>query len=382
MRRAPWLLRPGSFRRRPPRWPSASWPPSRRRAAATRRKVEVHERLEAPDRAGDPAAGPEDRPGRRAAELHRELRAHVDLPEADRLHREVERGHRRQGEEGRRARHPLRARAGRGLRDEEGDRQARRGAGRAGPQAGGGGRGRRQGGRGAARRGQGDPGQVPGRGRPLGHGGQAAQARGRAGRGRPADPPRVDQPVEVERRRAGRGEGDHREGGGGAALQAGHARQGQGRRRRRPGRPGRGHQRGEADRGVGRLPHAPRALRRRDRRPATPTPATSSCPPRATPRPCRVPPPVARRDAAPIYVVDRTDIVRIFVDIPEQDANYVHDRDQGDRARPGRTATSRSRAPSRGPPGPSTSRAGRSAPRSTCPTPAASSCPGCTPTPR
>ena len=49
---------------------------------------------------------------------------------------------------------------------------------------------------------------------------------------------------------------------------------------------------------------------------------------------------------------------------------------------PGRTATSRSRAPSRAPPGPSTSRAGRSAPRSTCPTPAASSCPGCTPTPR
>jgi multidrug efflux pump subunit AcrA (membrane-fusion protein) len=28
--------------------------------------------------------------------------------------------------------------------------------------------------------------------------------------------------------------------------------------------------------------------------------------------------------AAPIYVVDRTDIVRIFVDIPEEDANYVH----------------------------------------------------------
>jgi HlyD family secretion protein len=27
--------------------------------------------------------------------------------------------------------------------------------------------------------------------------------------------------------------------------------------------------------------------------------------------------------AAPIYVIDRTDIVRIFVDIPEQDANYV-----------------------------------------------------------
>jgi multidrug efflux pump subunit AcrA (membrane-fusion protein) len=28
--------------------------------------------------------------------------------------------------------------------------------------------------------------------------------------------------------------------------------------------------------------------------------------------------------AAPIYVVDRTDIVRIYVDIPEQDANHVH----------------------------------------------------------
>jgi HlyD family secretion protein len=28
--------------------------------------------------------------------------------------------------------------------------------------------------------------------------------------------------------------------------------------------------------------------------------------------------------AAPVYVVDRTDIVRIFVDIPEKDANFVH----------------------------------------------------------
>ncbi|MGP0062011.1 MAG: efflux RND transporter periplasmic adaptor subunit [Isosphaeraceae bacterium] len=28
--------------------------------------------------------------------------------------------------------------------------------------------------------------------------------------------------------------------------------------------------------------------------------------------------------SAPIYVVDRTDIVRVFVDVPEQDANYVH----------------------------------------------------------
>ena len=38
----------------------------------------------------------------------------------------------------------------------------------------------------------------------------------------------------------------------------------------------------------------------------------------------RASPPVALGGAAPIYVVDRTDIVRIFVDIPEQDANYVH----------------------------------------------------------
>ena len=30
------------------------------------------------------------------------------------------------------------------------------------------------------------------------------------------------------------------------------------------------------------------------------------------------------RRAAPIYVVDRTDIIRIFVDIPEQDADYVN----------------------------------------------------------
>ena len=49
------------------------------------RKVPLHERLEAPDRAGDPAGGPEHRPGRRPAELHRSLRAHVDLSQADRL---------------------------------------------------------------------------------------------------------------------------------------------------------------------------------------------------------------------------------------------------------------------------------------------------------
>jgi multidrug efflux pump subunit AcrA (membrane-fusion protein) len=35
------------------------------------------------------------------------------------------------------------------------------------------------------------------------------------------------------------------------------------------------------------------------------------------------------KQAAPIYVVDRTDVVRIFVDIPEADANYVHGEKDG-----------------------------------------------------
>jgi HlyD family secretion protein len=34
-------------------------------------------------------------------------------------------------------------------------------------------------------------------------------------------------------------------------------------------------------------------------------------------------PDIAPGGAAPIYVVDRTDIVRVFVDVPEKDANYV-----------------------------------------------------------
>ena len=45
-------------------------------------------------------------------------------------------------------------------------------------------------------------------------------------------------------------------------------------------------------------------------------------PPPATPEPWKAPH-LSPGCAAPIYVVDRTDIVRIFVDIPEQDANYV-----------------------------------------------------------
>ncbi|HEY7423064.1 MAG TPA: hypothetical protein VH682_02370 [Gemmataceae bacterium] len=37
--------------------------------------------------------------------------------------------------------------------------------------------------------------------------------------------------------------------------------------------------------------------------------------------------------AAPIYVVDRTDIVRIFVDIPEADANFVHGEKDGSKGK-------------------------------------------------
>jgi len=35
-------------------------------------------------------------------------------------------------------------------------------------------------------------------------------------------------------------------------------------------------------------------------------------------------PDISPAGAAPIYVVDRTDVVRFFVDVPEQDANYIH----------------------------------------------------------
>ena len=53
---------------------SGSWPPlALHRAAAPSPRSPSHERLQAPDRAGHPAGGPQDRPRRRAAELHRKL---------------------------------------------------------------------------------------------------------------------------------------------------------------------------------------------------------------------------------------------------------------------------------------------------------------------
>ncbi len=85
--------------------------------------------------------------------------------------------------------------------------------------------------------------------------------------------------------------------------------------------------------------------------------------------------------AAPIYVVDRTDIVRIFVDIPEQDANYIHIGTnatvlaRGYRDQP--IAGSVTRTSWR-----LTSRAEHSVPRSIFPTPTVSSFRGCTLTPR
>ncbi len=80
--------------------------------------------------------------------------------------------------------------------------------------------------------------------------------------------------------------------------------------------------------------------------------------------------------AAPIYVIDRTDIIRIYVDIPERDADYVH---IGSEARVKIWAYRDEWMPAavtRHRPGPSTPRAGRCAPRSTCPIRAARSCPG------
>ena len=141
--------RPGSTRSAPPAGVLASGRARWRRAA--RRKEGCPERLGASGPQCDPSPASEDRPRRRTTELCPELRAHVDLSEDDRIHREVERGYRRQGAEGRRARRPLRARAARGLGDQEGNRRVRQGGSQAGPGGCGGRRRRGQGGQGAPR---------------------------------------------------------------------------------------------------------------------------------------------------------------------------------------------------------------------------------------
>ena len=119
--------------RRPTAGPAVAFlaggPPGRRRwlsqAARSRRGPE---RRRAAARAAHPADDPEDRPRRRAAELHRKLRAYLDLSQAHGLYRPVERRHRRHRQEGPAAGHPVRSRAGRGFWHQEGDSQAGRGA--------------------------------------------------------------------------------------------------------------------------------------------------------------------------------------------------------------------------------------------------------------
>ena len=83
-------------------------------------------------------------------------------------------------------------------------------------------------------------------------------------------------------------------------------------------------QRGKAARGLGGLPQAAGTLRRHHRGPQCQYLGLRLAQHRRShgrePRSTSFP----QRQAAPIYVVDRTDIVRIYVDVPERDANYVH----------------------------------------------------------
>ena len=151
------------------------WPPWRRRGATTRRRTTIRASASLrpcgwSSRRSGTSSGSSASPA-----SPRATSAQVGLSENERLHPEVDRGHRRQGEEGRCARQPVRARAGRGPRYEEGDGRARPGAGRAGQGGGGGGRGRRRGGQRAARGGPGGARRLPGRGRALGLGDQAAR---------------------------------------------------------------------------------------------------------------------------------------------------------------------------------------------------------------
>ena len=187
-----------------------------------------------------------------------------------------------------------------------------------------GGRGRRQGGQSETRGSQGDPGQVPGRGRPLGLGGQATQARDREGRRRPADPPGVDQSVEVEHRRRGtrrrrrimKAE---------AELLSREATLAKAKVDVTVARADLAVAQSEARRlkaWVGYLtltaPYDGVIVTRNANTGDFVLPATGD--PSAMERSPNLSHSGA---AAPIYVVDRTDVVRIFVDVPEQDANYV-----------------------------------------------------------
>ena len=247
-----------------------------------------------------------------------------------------------------------------------------------------GGRGRRQGGRRrTSPRRKAILGKLPGRGRPLGLAGQAAHARGRQGA---SSPPRSSSsrptsssrapPIATRRRRRSR------------------------RRRRTCSRKQAEAAKAKVDVAVARArlavaeseekrlealvgyltltaPYDGVIVARNANTGDFVLPATGD--PSATATLAR---PVARRAPRRSTWSTAPTCVRIFVDVPEQDADFVQIGTKATRARPGVPRHGAPGAASRGPPGPSTSRAARSAPRSTCPTPTARSCPGCTPTAR
>ena len=74
------VLKPTVPDRSPPP-PARVLAPGRPRHAGLpqRSRDRLRERLGATDRTADQPVGPEHRPGRRPAELHRSIRAHVDL---------------------------------------------------------------------------------------------------------------------------------------------------------------------------------------------------------------------------------------------------------------------------------------------------------------
>ena len=122
----------------------------------------------------------------------------------------------------------------------------------------------------------------------------------------------------------GIGEGDDHEGRGGAALQAGRAAKAKVDVDVARADLSVAESEAEADRGLGGLPHAARARSTASIVARNANTFDFVLPATGDPTAMERSPHLSPGGAAPIYVVDRTDIVRIFVDIPEQDANYVH----------------------------------------------------------
>ena len=126
--------------RRPAFWLlSASWPPWRRRGATTRKRTTIRASREPPTvRLIQPQVRNLVRVVGQPSFIEAYERTSI-YPQARRLHPGVEGRHRRQGEEGPGARHAVHPRAGRGARDQGRDRRAGPGADRAGQGGGGGG---------------------------------------------------------------------------------------------------------------------------------------------------------------------------------------------------------------------------------------------------